>query len=364
MDASAFFAPSYAEARSTFLAAAEAARAALHEHRHPLLGRHGEALFMDVAWIGPRDAAAVLLISSGCHGVEGYAGSGIQTALLHDAALLAAAKDAGVALLFVHALNPWGFSWLRRTTQENVDLNRNWLDFHQPLPANPGYAELAHRLLPRQWPPGLRNEAALVWYALRHGQRALQTAISAGQHEFPEGLFHSGTAPTWSQQTLRHVLQDHATRCRHLAWIDLHTGLGPTGHGERILAVAPADAPAAARARAWWGPGLTSVHDGSSTSAPLSGQMAAAAYQECAQAAYTGIALEFGTVPLLAMLNALREDQWFENHPAAPAELREAARQRVWRAFFVDTPRWKLQLVTQGLQVAREALAGLAGSMS
>ncbi|MBL8307388.1 MAG: DUF2817 domain-containing protein, partial [Rubrivivax sp.] len=41
MDASAFFAPSYAEARSTFLAAAEAARAALHEHRHPLLGRHG-----------------------------------------------------------------------------------------------------------------------------------------------------------------------------------------------------------------------------------------------------------------------------------------------------------------------------------
>ena len=364
MDAEAFFAGSYAEARGNFLTAAEAARADLHEHRHPLLGRHGEPLFMDVAWLGPRDAAALLLVSSGCHGVEGYAGSGIQAALLNDAALLAAAREAGVALLLVHALNPWGFSWGRRTTQENVDLNRNWLDFHAPLLANPGYAALAHRLLPRRWPPSWLNEAAIALYALRHGKRALQTAISAGQHEFPEGLFHSGTAPTWSQQTLRHVLQDHATRCRQLGWIDLHTGLGPCGVGERILAVAPHDAAGAARARAWWGPGLTDVFAGTSSSAPLSGQMVAAAYQECAQAAYTGIALEFGTLPLREMLNALREDQWFENHPEAPPARREAARQRVFRAFFVDTPRWKQQLVTQGLQAARQAVAGLAAGMS
>jgi len=34
------------------------------------------------------------------------------------------------------------------------------------------------------------------------------------------------------------VLQDDATRCARLAWIDVHTGLGPSGHGERIFAVA------------------------------------------------------------------------------------------------------------------------------
>ena len=82
--------------------------------------------------------------------------------------------------------------------------------------------------------------------------RALQAAISGGQYEHPEGLFYGGRAPTWSQQTLRHVLQDHGRHCARLGWIDLHTGLGPSGHGERIFAGRD-DAAALARARAWWG---------------------------------------------------------------------------------------------------------------
>ena len=49
MNAPHFFAPSYAEARAKFLAAAEAAGLAVQSHRHPLLGRDGEVLAMDVA---------------------------------------------------------------------------------------------------------------------------------------------------------------------------------------------------------------------------------------------------------------------------------------------------------------------------
>ena len=121
MKASAFFAQSYAEARSKFLAAAAAAGLDPVAHPHPLLGRDGELLAMDVARHGPVDAEALLIVSSACHGVEGYCGSGVQNALLADSAFHAAADRAGVALLYVHALNPYGFSWLRRTTHENVD---------------------------------------------------------------------------------------------------------------------------------------------------------------------------------------------------------------------------------------------------
>ncbi len=363
MSVSACFAQSYAEARSKFLAAADAAKLDLQSHRHPLLGMDGEGLAMDVVRFGKPHAAALLLITSGCHGVEGFCGSGVQNALLADTGFHAQAARAGVAVLYVHALNPWGFSWWRRTTQENVDLNRNWLDFHAPLPHNAAYDAIAHRLLPPQWPPTLLNEAALLAYAACHGKRALQTAISAGQTTHPQGLFYAGRAPTWSQQTLRHVLQEHGRRCTRLAWIDLHTGLGPAGHGERILATQPDDRAAADRARAWWGP-VTSVYDGSSRSAQLSGQMFAAAYQECPQATYTGIALEFGTVPLREMLNALREDQWCENRPELPPERRRAARQRMRRAFYTDTDKWKARVVEQGVQAAQQAVAGLAGSGS
>jgi hypothetical protein len=357
--ASTGFAQTYAEARTKFVAAAEAAGLDVHSRRHPMLGQDGEELAMDVARCGPASAPGLLLITSACHGVEGFCGSGVQNALLADAGFHAAAAQAQVAVLYVHALNPYGFSWWRRTTHENVDLNRNWQDFHAPLPHNAAYDDIAHRLLPARWPPSLLNEAALLAYAARHGIRGLQTAVSAGQYAHPQGLFFGGHAPTWSQQTLRHVLQEHGTRCARLAWIDLHTGLGPSGHGERIYA-GRNDAAAVARARAWWGPGVTSIYDGSSASALLSGLMFNAAHEECAQAEYTGIAMEYGTVPLLETINAMRADQWHENHPETPPEQRLAARRRMRDAFYTDTDAWKQQVVEQGVQAAMQAVAGLA----
>ena len=94
MNASAFFAQSYAEARQKFIAAANAAGLDPVAHPHPLLGRDGELLAMDVARFGPADADALLLISSACHGVEGYCGSGVQNALLADAGWHAAGRRA------------------------------------------------------------------------------------------------------------------------------------------------------------------------------------------------------------------------------------------------------------------------------
>ena len=104
MDAQGFFAQSYAQARTKFLAAADAAALDVQSHTHPLLGRDGEALAMDVARFGAADAPALLLVSSACHGVEGFCGSGVQGALLADGGFHAAARAAGVAVLYIHCL--------------------------------------------------------------------------------------------------------------------------------------------------------------------------------------------------------------------------------------------------------------------
>lgn len=359
MPAADFFAQSYDEARAGFLAAAADAGLDVQSHAHPLLGLQGEPLAMDVARYGPADAPALLLVSSACHGVEGFCGSGVQRALLAEPSFHADAAAAGVAVLYVHALNPWGFSWWRRVTQENVDLNRNFHDFHGPLPANPGYDELAPWIVPREW-PSPEADARLAAYAAEHGERALQAAISGGQYDHPEGLFYGGRAPTWSHQTLRHVLQDHARQCARLGWIDVHTGLGPSGHGERIFAGRD-DAAALARARGWWGDAVTSMYDGSSSSARLTGLMWTAAEQECPQAEVTGIALEYGTEPMREVIDALRADHWLAMHPQAGAAQRDAIRRRMRNAFYTDTDAWKARVVEQGLEAAFEGVAGLAG---
>ena len=72
--------------------------------------------------------------------------------------------------------------------------------------------------------------------------------------------------------------------------------------GERIFACRD-DAEAFVRAKAWWGDKITSLYDGSSSSAPLTGLMWMSAYQECPQAEYTGMALEYGTVPVMDVMN-------------------------------------------------------------
>ena len=187
----------------------------------------------------------------------------------------------------------------------------------------------------------------------------MQAAISGGQYSHPEGLFYGGRNPTWSQVTLRHVLQAHATRCKRLGWIDLHTGLGPSGDGERIFACRD-DAAALARARGWWGDRITSIYDGSSNSALLTGLMWMAAYEEAPQAEYTGIALEYGTVPIMDVLNAVRADQWLENHPEVDEAKRRAIKQQVRDAFYTDTDAWKERILAQADEAARQALTGLA----
>ena len=79
------FSKSYAEARQKFLKAAQAAGLTVDSNIHPLKGRDGEELAMDVVLDGAPDAKQLLIISSACHGVEGYCGSGVQVFALHDA---------------------------------------------------------------------------------------------------------------------------------------------------------------------------------------------------------------------------------------------------------------------------------------
>jgi hypothetical protein len=356
------FAQSYAEARDKFFDAARSRGLGVDTHVHPLAGRDGEMLAMDVARDGPMNAKSLLVLSSGCHGVEGFCGSGVQVALLGDPGFHGAAEAAGVAVLYIHGLNPYGFSWWRRTTHENVDLNRNFRDFAAPPPANARYDELAALIVPETWPPEAATTASLDAFVAAHGERALQQAISGGQYAHPRGLFYGGDAPTWSHATLRQVLHRHGTRCERLGWIDLHTGLGPSGHGERIFANRD-DAAAYARAKSWWGD-VTSFYDGSSTSAVLTGLMFNAAYEECPQAEYTGIALEYGTLPQDQVMLALRADQWLENHPDADAATRAAIKRQVRDAFYVDTDEWKERIVAQGVDAALGALRGLGAPLA
>jgi Protein of unknown function (DUF2817) len=366
------FALTYARARADFLAAAQGVNATVHSMVHPLKGKDGETLALDVAVVGNPNSPKRILLSSGCHGVEGFCGSGIQIATLKDQALLQRANKAGVTFVFAHALNPHGFSFVRRVTEDNVDLNRNFLDFNQPLPVNLAYEEFHHLLMPKVWPPDESVRKAMTELFETKGMPYAQAAVSGGQNTHPDGLHYSGLKPTWSNLSVRQLLREHCASAKHLAWIDLHTGLGPSGHGERIMSPVsnPADITSGARsynrAKAWWsGDGktpVTSFQDGSSSSAKLSGTMGVTAYQECPNTEVTKMALEYGTHPLLTVMHAMRAEQWLQMHPEAPAEQQGAIKQAMMDAFFTNTPLWRQQVTEQCLEALHQSIEGLSNA--
>jgi len=92
----------------------------------------------------------------------------------------------------------------------------------------------------------------------------------------------------------------------------------------------------------------------------LTGLMFTSAYDECPQAEYTGLALEYGTQPILQTFQALRGEQWLRAHPDAPPALAREIRQAMLDAFYTDTDDWRERIVAQGREALLQAVDGLA----
>lgn len=355
------FCTDYATARERFIAAATAAGARLRAYRNPLSGPLGEVLTCDTAWVGPLDAPRVLVLISGSHGVEGFAGSGPQIDWLKRAG--AAGLPDGSACLLVHGINPHGFAWARRTTEEGVDLNRNFVDFNAALPANPGYGALADAFVT----PDL-SEATLVAaeermaaYRDRHGEAAYLTARGSGQYSHAGGLFYGGTAPSWARQTSERIITDWNLPGRAVAVVDFHTGLGPYGYGELIAGADPHE-DAAARLRAWYGPTLTEPLRGGSIIVPQYG-MAHLGWTRLVGAGLTFTYLEFGTRHPKVMQRALCADHWLhaQGAPDWSAPLTRGIKAQMLDAYLPARDDWKEIVIARCRQVARQALVGLCG---
>ena len=360
MNSAEYFPSSYASARTRYLRAAAGIHASVESHVIPeYQGLEGEELATDVVRLGPAGARRLLALTSGTHGVEGFCGSAAQIALLHDEPLHALLDRLNVAILVVHAINPYGFSLLSRTNEDNVDLNRNSIDFSGPLPVNPAYDDLHTLLVPSDWPPSGDNTAAIADYIARKGERAYQQALTIGQYRYADGMFFGGLRRVWSTVLLQTLFARHGAVCDSIGWIDFHTGLGPFGHGEKICVGRVGD-DELQRARAWWGADVTSPLDGTSVAANVAGPVLETLRRTCTHADTTAIAIEYGTVPLIDMLHMLRADVWLRQHPHTPRQQIDAIRESVRAAFYCDDNVWRGLILGQARAAILQAVIGLS----
>ncbi len=259
----------------------------------------------------------------------------------------------------MHALNPHGYAWVRRVTEGNVDLNRNFVDHSAPYPENPGFEELFPHLCPRDWNPETvaRCDEVIDAYAETHGTHALQAAISGGQYRHPDGIFFGGHAPTWSRRTLERILDGALAKATRVAVVDLHTGLGPYGHGERIVMHDPNGANYA-HAGEVWGDDLASPRLGTSVATEISGLALDEIERRLPGRALAACALEFGSVPTPEVRRALRADNWLHMHApegTLDTDTGRDIKRELQRVFSPDDEDWRSAVIERSLQTLKEA---------
>ncbi|KAK1948145.1 hypothetical protein P3T76_000435 [Phytophthora citrophthora] len=360
----AHFSSSYYEARSLFRSRAEAAGAKLFSL--PLEHLKSLDLTLDIAVLeGSSDR--VLLHISGTHGVEGFAGSAIQGVLLEREKNPSSAQNKPT-VIFVHALNPYGFALLRRFNENGVDLNRNWLspeEFQERQARDPnrlGYLDVYELLNPKEL-SGFKNWFWVkgIAHLITKGFDAVKKATIGGNYRFPTTLFYGGTELEPSLALLQEFLQKHVKfdDLTKFAMVDVHTGLGPAGVDTLMLGE---ESDMTVARSVFSGPEYTDkvvfVHDDEN---PVS-----RGYDGVGGFTFDGVAKllgphakgnallfcqEFGTVPGVFILKAMIEENTIYHHSSSPVHRLPYA-QKLRDVFYLhQSDSWKSEVLRRGIDV-------------
>jgi hypothetical protein len=382
----AFFSPDYATARQRFREAVGRLQLPLESHVIAARGPQGEPLSIEVATLGPADSRRVLILSSGLHGVEGFFGSAVQLAWLAQWASAAELPKA-VKVVLVHALNPFGFAWLRRGNENNVDLNRNFLgardfldgpEYGQSLAAYENFASFlnppgrpavcepyalkavarifaagwaARRQLSEHRRP-IRPGLAAIW---RLGLAELQKTLPVGQYRYRDGLFYGGEQTQESVAWLQAHLPGWVAGAELTLQLDFHSGLGAWADYQ-LHVVDQQGSPRASWVAENFGEAQVEARLGEAAYG-AHGTMAAYFRDRSVGGVFHGLTAEFGTYSGLRVLGALRAENQAHRYADPASASYRRAKHRLREAFVPAAPEWRDAVVTKSLALIGRAIA-------
>ena len=353
----------YGQARLRFLAAAHSAGAQTQAFAHPtLLTTDKQPLFIDSARVGPESASHLFIIFSGTHGLEGLAGSAVQSDYLQSLPSL----PPHAAILFVHGVNPYGVAHSSRTNEDNIDLNRNFTD-HSSLTSVQSDVECEVQAILASTPLNFETlddlPAKVGPLVEKYGAGPVINAVTAGQYTFPEGLNYGGSAPSWSNKTLRGIIKRETAQASRVVFLDWHSGLGSFGEPCYLCFNTPAS-PNYKRVHDWWGIDAgadDSAFDTSDSQPQYSGLLVQGLAEELpATAESVRAVIEFGTYENMVMLGALMVDRWLRFAATTPLSAHDQElKQWMIERFYPSDSAWREAVITMSRNIHKQTLDGL-----
>ena len=175
----------------------------------------------------------LILLTTGVHGMEGYIGSVMLDVFFEEIYPTLDTENTGI--LIVANVNPYGMKYMRRYNENNVDLNRNfiedWENFDRS--SNKEYPKVDKFLQPE----GKMGNAfwhevgfylSLAKEAIFTGADTISDALLTGQYEYPEGVYYGGDGDEKSTTYLKGVFRECLdSEYENIVHVDIHSGYGP-----------------------------------------------------------------------------------------------------------------------------------------
>jgi hypothetical protein len=205
-------------------------QARLFQHRLP----GDEDLSID--WIytdALKENEKVFILTTGEHGVEGYVGSAMLRRFIDR--YMSSFDPDSTGVLLVHAINPWGMKYKRRTNPNNVDLNRNFV--WEPERIDPAFnleqREIDAFVNPRRpvrgyWFATLAYLIRLPFFLFRMGGfQAFKRVSLLGQYRNPKGVHYGGDQYQEETLVMMKLYRETFRKYGQVLHLDMHTGYGP-----------------------------------------------------------------------------------------------------------------------------------------
>ena len=193
-----------------------------------------DGLYIDNIYIPAlNDQKNLIVLTTGVHGIEGYIGAVMLDVFFNEIYFQLDMSCTGV--LVVANVNPYGMKYMRRYNENNVDLNRNFIEDWESfdLSSNKEYPKVSTFLQPE----GKIGNA--FWHevgfylslgkeVIASGADTISDALLTGQYEYAEGVYYGGTQDEQSTIYLKNVFSDCLdSEYENIIHVDIHSGYGP-----------------------------------------------------------------------------------------------------------------------------------------
>ena len=370
MSPSHWFSKNYNEASSRFREQISNLKILGHNVVHEQLnldhcGPFSEELIIDIAIVGSIQSEKMFLYTSGIHGVEGFAGSAIQLSVL-DLISNEAPFDTH-CIIFIHIINPYGMAWLRRVNENNVDLNRNFLNEKSEFHGEPdGYERINNFLNPSKIPNKYDFSFYLkgVLYLVKYGFRNLKQWIAQGQYQRSDSIQFGGKEMQKGPALIMNWLKNNITQVKEAVAVDLHTGLGPSGY-DTILIPDTINKEDYDVLKNIYQDHVAPLDPDKGIGYKIKGDLHSGITNYFSDIKWIYVTQEFGTFPPTTVFKNLRaENMWTQNSSLKGDEelLKHWSRMKLMRTFNPDDQVWQSKIIDRGLKVFNDTRAYLIKS--